>query len=69
MGDQSPKTGGNGGVEREFDLARTDRSAGVRESRENVEDVIERNMRWEDERWSENGVNVNKENKVIVQGP
>jgi hypothetical protein len=35
--DQSPETGGNGGVEREFDLANIDGSAGVRNSRENME--------------------------------
>jgi len=35
--DQSPETRGNGGVEREFDLANTDGSAGVRNSREKME--------------------------------
>jgi hypothetical protein len=36
-GDQSPEAVGEGGAEREFDLAKVDGSAGVRESRENME--------------------------------
>lgn len=43
-GDQSPETGGNGGVEREFDLAKVDGSAGVRNRRESMENVIEMNV-------------------------
>ena len=35
--DQSLETRGNGGVERKFDLANIDGSAGVRNSRENME--------------------------------
>jgi len=38
--DQSPETEGNGGVEREFDLANIDGSAGVRNSRESM-NVVE----------------------------
>lgn len=41
-----------GGAEGEFGLAKTDGSAGVRESRENV---IEMGWRWEDERWRKKG--------------
>jgi len=39
--DQSPETRGNGGVEREFNLAKVDGSAGVRNKRKNTEGVIE----------------------------
>ena len=39
--DQSPETRGNGGVEMVFDLAKADGSAGVRNRRENMGDVIE----------------------------
>jgi len=43
---------GNSGVEGEFDLAKVDEMAGVRESRENMEDVIEMgNVAVADERW------------------
>lgn len=40
-GDQSPKAVGNSGVERVFDLAKVDGIAGVRKSRESMENVIE----------------------------
>jgi len=39
-GDQSPKAAGNSGVERKFDLAKVDGIAGVRKSRESMENVI-----------------------------
>jgi len=42
-GDQSPEAGGNRGVERVFDLADIDGGAGVRNSRDNMGDVIEMN--------------------------
>ena len=41
-GDQSPETRRGGGVERELDLAKIDGSAGVRKSRENMGNVIEK---------------------------
>ena len=42
-GDQSPEAGRNRGVERVFDLANVDGGAGVRNSRDNMGDVIEMN--------------------------
>jgi hypothetical protein len=36
-----PRQWGNGGVEMRFDLANVDGSAGVRKSRESMENVIE----------------------------
>ena len=50
-GDQSPKAGGDSGVEGEIDLAR-DGSAGVRKSHERGGDVIvNEDVTWVDERW------------------
>ena len=53
--DQSPETRGNGDVEREFDLAKVDGGAGVRNKRENMK-RRNRNVGvvGEDERWREN---------------
>lgn len=69
--DQSPEPRENSGVEREVDLAKVDGSAGVRNSRENMEGVIEMDEGREVERrWKMGVVVMNKEIKLssMVRG-